>query len=206
MFTYKILYNLPPVPICFCTQALAISETDNTNSTDMLDVTDHRLLNASVLPQYVGRTITVNGQKFQSAQGRRFRINEEFDSWVRHNICHDITDAGVCFTNGSRYHGVHTDQTRDFVLIYLLDSGGEQAETVFFQEKGYPVWREKTAPMTNVWINDYSTLIEIDRIRILERQWVLLNADILHGVEGLCGKRISFQVGTNHNFWGENNV
>jgi hypothetical protein len=201
MFTYVILDHLPAVPEHFNLDALAMAGTDNTASLGKLDVSDNRLLNASVLPQYVGRTITVDGQQLKSAQGRRFRLNADFETWVKSNIHPEVTDAGVCFTSGSQYHGVHTDQTRDYVLIYVLEPGGDSAETVFYQEQGHPIWRRKSVPMTNVWINDYDTLTEIDRAYFPRYRWVLLNGDVLHGVENLTGQRISYQIGFNNNIF-----
>jgi hypothetical protein len=74
-----------------------------------------------------------------------------------------------------------------------VDRGGDDATTYFFQQKGHPVERE--GHPTNITLcDDYSQLEIIDQIQFPLNQWVLLNTNILHGVENVTGSRINLVV------------
>ena len=202
MFTYLILDNLPPVPEKFDQVVNDLAKHENTNSMHDLDTADERLINRAILGRYHGRVLTINGEQHQATHGRRFRVNDEFEQWVKVHIHPEVTDAGITFSGGGgRYHGAHTDQSRDFLLHYGIDAGGNNVETVFYQQKDHPVVRTKKFPFDNVIVDDYSKLIEVDRIALPTRCWCLLNANIIHGVDNITGTRMSYHVGFNKNIF-----
>jgi NAD(P)-dependent dehydrogenase (short-subunit alcohol dehydrogenase family) len=89
-------------------------------------------------------------------------------------------------------NGAHCDLSRNYTLLYLLDSGGEDHQTVFYQEQDKPIQRSNGERCP-----DHSRLTIIDSIKVPLRKWVLLNATILHGVINIPKPRISIQVGLN---------
>jgi hypothetical protein len=84
----------------------------------------------------------------------------------------------------------HTDLSRDFLLLYLLEGGGPEHRTVFYQEIGMPKIRER-----DMRVLDYSNLIELGGLQIPLKSWILMQTQILHGVENIPNHRISFQIG-----------
>ena len=82
-------------------------------------------------------------------------------------------------------------------MLYLLDSGGPNTETVFYEEEGKPIVRTERQAVCN----DFSKLRVLERVKFPLGKWVLLNAMCLHGVENIDTLRISFQVSINNNIW-----
>ena len=201
MFTYAILNHLPAIPEHFHSATQLFELNNNTKSLEELNITDLSLLNSQSISQYVGRILNIDGQSIKSVSARRFHVSEEFVNWIKNNIHPDITDAGISFTSGSTHNGAHTDLSRDYVLLYILNAGGPAVSTVFYQEHGHPIVRKKIKPMTNVYVNNYNQLIEIDRVIFPTHTWVLINSDILHGVESIETVRISYQIGFNNNIF-----
>jgi hypothetical protein len=75
-------------------------------------------------------------------------------------------------------------------MLYLLDSGGEDHATVWYQETGHSeVVRE-----AGYFINDYSKLTELSRRKLKTNTWTLLNAQVIHAVEGAPGMRRSLML------------
>jgi hypothetical protein len=145
------------------------------------------------------------GFDYRSSVNIRTR-HDIFDQWVKDNITLDFVDAGVnytlitekpegleCFSTGA-----HTDTTRNFALIYLLESGGPDVQTVFYQEINQPLLRR---PRT--YGEDLTKLIMLDQIKIPLHTWVILDSRILHSVENLTRNRVAFQVGLLNNHWQE---
>ena len=130
----------------------------------------------------------------------------EFDQWVRKNITNDFEDAGVNWTiiterpnNLDQVStGAHTDTSRDFTLIYLLKTGGNHVQTVFYQETDQPLLRR---PRTHG--EDLTKLTKLVQIEIPLHTWFIIDSRILHSVENLTHSRVAFQVGLYVNHWQE---
>jgi hypothetical protein len=75
--------------------------------------------------------------------------------------------------------------------MYLLETGGNNCQTVFYQEKDQPVWREDVG----CFVTDYDLLTEIDTITIPKGTWCVFDTTVLHGVLNLESDRIAVQVG-----------
>jgi hypothetical protein len=188
MFTYVILKNLPDVPKKFITSALeSLKYVDTDRPEDNLS------------DAYKSRKLIINGEIKSVTYQTRMDINKEFYDWVHENIHPEGFDCGVSFTNGrfGTHQGPHTDLTRDFTLLYLLDAGGPETETVYYEEIGQPIVRTQRQAVCN----DFSKLRVLERIKFPLRKWVLLNAMCLHGVENIEKVRVSFQVSINNNIW-----
>jgi hypothetical protein len=171
MWYFKVL-NLPPVPEHFTDDILAHGPTD-------------------ILRDYPGWThVREDGTIVVSARNPICTASPELEAWLRDNITAVYRDVGIRYAFGSANPGtagVHTDQTRKYVLQYLVRDGG--ATLTYWQEEGYPVMREPHAR-----VGDYNKLKVLDSGRLEEGRWAILDTRILHSVENLTGDRISVQI------------
>jgi hypothetical protein len=144
------------------------------------------------------RIITHNGKQSASLRLMRFGLEKEMSEWVNNNITTEWSQVGVGTTVHSGalgdteeyMQGPHTDVTRQYTLIYVLERSNEDQYTVFYQEPGYPVRRKK-----NTLILDMDHLVEIDSICIPLHTWVLVDSTIIHSAQNVRGGRISIQIG-----------
>jgi hypothetical protein len=204
MFTYVVLDHLPPVPDKFKKVV-----TDLLAKEDLSPYRDYEKSNniqntaGTIVPGYQNRQLLINGKSITSTQSMRFNIGEEWIDWIRANIYPDaeLSSSGVSVTTGSRYHGAHCDATRNYALIYLIDPGGDNVETVFWQEHGHPIVRPRINNVDQLFVSDYNYLTEIDRVRFPANRWVLMNTRILHGVENIDATRIAYQVKVTKNIF-----
>jgi hypothetical protein len=81
-------------------------------------------------------------------------------------------------------------------LYYLLNRGGDDATTCFYQQKGHNAVRDEitNSDTSMISVNNYDELTVIDRVQWPMRQWVLLNTMVLHGVEGVTGPRNNLTI------------
>lgn len=140
---------------------------------------------------------TQNGQIKKSVAFVQFLLDQKIVDWIHENIVDENAHSNLRIArstidpNGDEKHKVaHTDYSRDFILMYLLENGGPNHRTVFYQEKDKPLVRER-----HTVVYDYSTLNEIDSIQIPLKRWILLKTQIIHAVENIPNHRISFQLG-----------
>ena len=137
-----------------------------------------------------------NGYSMSGRTAPRVDFVGVFKDWVNENISQEWNqiDVGVNLSppNGDHSTAVvaHTDTTRSYVLIYLLDISNDDQETVFFQEKEYPLHRKR-----NTTIEDYGQMVEIERARFPLHTWVLSDATVIHAVENVQGHRTAIHVG-----------
>ena len=123
----------------------------------------------------------------------QYDLPQHIIDWFTNNIVvSGYTDIRISRSTIGDGKLAHTDNTRDYVLIYMIESGGERPETIFYREHDKPIERER-----GVRIYDYNTISELDRVYIEPHSWVALNTKVLHGVSGLSSHRISFQLGLN---------
>lgn len=131
------------------------------------------------------------GTVFPNGRGARYSVPTVVEDWIKKHITQDYNDAGIYVIFGDQYHTVlpHTDQTRVLSLLYLLEPGGDNTHTDFWQEVGQDVHREM-----KTFGNDYSRLKLLLSERWPLRTWILLNTNVLHSVEELTRHRVQFQV------------
>lgn len=146
-----------------------------------------------VLRDYQGWVHTKDGRQVMSARNPFYYASEELEQWLKENIVSKYNDVGVRYAHyepGTTTAGVHTDQTRRYVLQYLLATGNGVLK--FWQEKGQPVVRDGRYTS-----NNYDDLELLESFDIPTGVWILLNTNILHSVEGLSSDRVSVQVSLN---------
>ena len=122
----------------------------------------------------------INGQPKKSIGFIQFNIPEHATNWFIDNIVESgYNNIKIASNTSGDHKGAHSDKTRDYVLMYLLTSGGEpQPQTVWYKEKDMPTIRERKSRC-----HDYSLLEEIGRVTIPLHSWIILNSRILHGID-----------------------
>ena len=126
-------------------------------------------------------------------------FQSEFVAWFKQNIAPTFQNTRVTYTHGGNWTeapftnvvstGAHCDMTRDYVLAYAVDTGGDEAELVFWQEDGHTTYRERGVMMSST-----RTLKRIDSVKGPSGCWYLINGRVLHSTEKLLRKRITVQV------------
>jgi len=119
----------------------------------------------------------------------RHYFDEESLAWVRENISDEfqLTNSGVMFFDEPQLP--HTDVTRDFVLLYNIQSGGPQSKLCFWREEGQSLVRERM-----VAVERGPNLKLVDSVYGPFNNWYIVNAKIIHSVEGVSGLRLNLQV------------
>lgn len=146
------------------------------------------------LRDYKGWSHIKNGREIVSADNPFYHSDEELTTWINNNILNDYNDLGIRharYAEGKTTTGIHTDQTRKYVLQYLLKSGGGVLN--FWKELNSEIVRNGRVTLAN-----YDSVELLESFNLPENSWVLLNATILHSVEYLCADRISVQISLNY--------
>ena len=132
-----------------------------------------------------------DGEVIQDADYRRFPANSELSQWIINNVSSTYTSAGISFHGAPTPQTVcpHSDRRRTVGLLYIIDPGGPEVDTVFWQEVGYPLSREFA-----VMPSSYQDLTEVGRYRLVTGTWALLDTTVIHSVEGLQGLRKTLQI------------
>jgi hypothetical protein len=136
------------------------------------------------------RYLERNGEKFQTGRylGRK-PLDADTLEWVHANIIDDYQRIGYAAISAP-CHGPHIDRNRLFVLQYVIDPGGPDVTTVFYEPKHQKV------EIDHDWhCNNYDDL-EVTRVyRIPPKKWCLINArHSLHSTEGITTSRKSIQI------------
>jgi hypothetical protein len=145
---------------------------------------------------YRSRTVTKNGQTYQSRSQQRIQLDDVFTDWCQTNIDPKCYHCSICVTDGpGPYQGPHCDPLRDYGLLYITDPGGISVTTSFWHKEGselvYPRDPRETYPFIRL---DYGNDLKLVTQVVLEpNQWYLLNTRVIHSVENATSRRISLQ-------------
>ena len=179
-FCYKFCDWLPEVPTHI------IQEAYNSFAQPIIKNNQNKNWDSKSKETYVE-----NGLELHNVAFVQYDLPEHIIDWFKTNIVTSgYTDIRISRSTIGDGKLAHTDNTRDYVLIYMLECGGKRPETIFYAEHEQPLIRNR-----GTRIYDYNNVVEVDRIYIPPRRWVMLNTLILHGVSGLSTHRISFQLG-----------
>lgn len=173
---YQILSQLPHIP-----QELLDATLTTVDRSDLLNYLNK-----------VSRPISDLNKKFP-----RTALLPELEMWLRNNISDKALKYELAITlDDNDAHSIlpHTDRAREFTLIYLLEGGGENHRTVFYNTKNHK-------NIDRMMTFEYSELIECDSIVIPIKQWTLLNAQSIHSVENIPQTRIAIQLSFDTNLW-----
>lgn len=193
ILTWLALPHLPKVPERFVQRVRELGQPNP-------DLNDEELLKGGhITKEYKYRTVRYRGVESVTRCQESFLLGEDWEQWVRENIVADFIGTSGRVNvgpTGSTTHGAHIDQQHQMRLYYLIDRGGDDAETIWFYEPGKPLVYDLDRPSTStpVSANDMDALLEIDRVKFPLCTWVLTNGYILHGVEKVTGRRLNITV------------
>lgn len=124
---------------------------------------------------------------------RRYPVTDELLAWCQQYILPSLKNdfkIGIqVFFGPPKFP--HTDGNRGTkALNFLIDAGGDQVDTVWLQEEGFPLIRSRGYVVTN-----NNTLHEIERTTFKPRTWQVVQTDIIHTVENITRPRISLSIG-----------
>jgi len=114
---------------------------------------------------------------------------------IHDDFCHDWPTGAVRTCpgpNNSTTMTAHTDH-RDWKLMYVMRSGGDQAKTVFWREPGIPFLRPKDVGLPRIPANQ-DNLVIASTVDCDAGQWYLINGGVLHGATGVTGERSVIHV------------
>lgn len=175
MRCYEFLPNLPALPP-HLRQAVVENKEE--------------FINYSTFKDGVGRSVIRDGQPVPSTSFRIRRGPADVIDWISQHITNRFVHIGTTESDPTKtICGPHIDLSRNYTIIYPINTGGENVATVF--------WRLKKTddPMKKQYYLDYDELEEIDRVIIPQETWCVVHSKIIHSVENLEGARLTLQIG-----------
>lgn len=144
--------------------------------------------------EYANRELQHPSGNTRNSNNRVIYLDDPSLDWAKEDVTASAMDIRVFASTVGRHRtGPHTDRTRQFSLIYLLEGGSEYHSTVFYKDKNTDLI-EYTG---HVAVNDYSQLDEIARLQLPCNAWTLLNARVLHSIENIGRGRLAIQISLN---------
>jgi len=203
-FTYAYL-DLPPLPDSIVASAWAALEANRGNHT----VKVNNWLDLPGYAEYEYRDFTLrDGAQVKTIKSHRYDIGPEFDAWVNQHVDPDPGAPGAVLTprhgvalydDHSAFFAPHVDISRDYAMMYILDTGGDQVETSWYRQQGHPLHRPDLKALFDLdrIVTNFDTLEEIDRVCFPTHQWICINGAILHAIENIQSPRVAIQISRN---------
>jgi len=170
MFTAIRLKGLPQVPPHLIKYDLDFDQGVHTNS--------------------VSRQVTKHGHTYDVGAYSRQSTDAELESWLKDNIVNEWANVGYGRQKGPCL-GPHVERTRFYALQYVIETGGDNVQTVFYQPKSNAI---DMVP-TYMYVNNYDDLIATDAHVFPAGEWWLLDGMTFHSVENIQTVRITLQIG-----------
>lgn len=193
-FTWVPLPQLPKVPQHFLDRMKEIAVP-----MDPADAADESLVKADVFSfEYRNRDIIFNGVKQKTRVQERIMVGPDWVEWVRNNVISNFYGTSVRVSGGpegATVHGAHTDG-RACRLYYLVATGGDNVVTSYYQAPNSPALYAINHPKV-VGYDNMDELTVISSTAFPVGQWILHNGWVLHGVQGITGRRINIDVSIN---------
>jgi len=188
-FYYKYL-DLPKVPEHIVDAALEFArDPERCSPEKSLKYSPEK----NIVRTYWFRPVDVFGQTHPSRSVIRFNFGDQFEEWVRQNITSDFLDASLACSmskdGDGTVTGMHTDTTRNYLLMYVIEKTNDDQKTIWWQERGHPVVREN-----DLQVDHFNTVDSIAETVYEKCRWVLMNANILHSVHNIKGNRFALHV------------
>jgi len=192
---YTYLDHLPPLPDEYIQAALERAEIYRRASIEARQELRANLLhdpNRPVIP------IVKRGEKRYARALPRLDLTDLIKDWVDQHISREYTQLHLALNlDISPEPGkaksdsliAHTDQTRSYVLLYLIDVSNDDQDTVWYQEIEKPLHRKR-----NTIIEDYTKVKEVHRARYPMHTWIYMDATIIHDVENVEKNRTAIQI------------
>jgi hypothetical protein len=137
--------------------------------------------------------ITLKNQKeIKSGSHQRFAFDEPLTRWIKHNILDQYrSDSSGISVNTGPSQAPHVDKRRFFNLMYLVDPGGLDVNTVFYK----PVTHNLNFDTDSRFCKNYDELEIISKHKLIPHTWNFLYSNTIHSVENITGSRITVQLG-----------
>lgn len=192
---YTIL-DCPPLPVEFEKEVIA-----TVRGTERLKVKTFK--DAPGRKEYRERLVTMpDGSQCISVTSQKWSISAELEQWIRDNVYDGPwVDVGINSHNTvSNVMGPHVDDIKNEIILYVVETGGDNVETAWWQEQGFPVERPDKLPANNngefyTSSDDYRQLNELKRVCLPTGKWVRMNTLVLHSVENITGRRTIVKIG-----------
>jgi hypothetical protein len=181
VWCYKLLPDLLDIPGDIQQRILIESRAES------------QIQNPHVLGSSHGRLLYKENQELygRSTAFVNRSVSAEIETWAKENITDCYLRVSTCSTDpGFDHSGPHRDQSRDFVLIYLLTTGGDQAVTRF--------WNLKIPSELKNYYSDYNELTLVDELKSRPYQWYIMDTKKIHSVENINQGRTSLQISLTH--------
>jgi hypothetical protein len=179
---FKVLPDLPCVPTWVLDQ-LDITERPVNNITQLTGSGDWQKQNYDWI-----RFPTSN-----NTAGRKV-FNPDTVEWMSNNIATNFNTKNAGWQYFDAQQVPHTDITREWVLLYNLEVGGDQVELVFYQEPGKQLVNERGAGF-----DEYNHLFEVMRVPSPPANtWFMFNSQVIHGIQNQQSTRVNLQLSFDH--------
>lgn len=131
----------------------------------------------------------LDGKIVRGRPNIKFPLSKEFNQWVRENICatHDGSFVNVAYQNkegDGTTAPIHTDMSRDWVLLYLLEKSNPDQYTMFWKQNNHPIIRSRST-----FLNDWDDCEKIGEVCYETEKWYLMNTLVLHSIHNIQGDR-----------------
>jgi len=151
---------------------------------------------------YNFRTVEIDNKTVRSCRTHHSHLSETVENWIKENVVPHWLYATLAVTHPvSDLHAMHTDRTRRYLLIYMIDTGGDNVVSKLYKEKGQPLHRH--VDNTNqVLITDYAEhkFEVLDESRVQPGEWVMFDTKVLHDVMNIQRERIAVHISIDSNF------
>lgn len=134
-----------------------------------------------------------------------YKLPVDVSDWIHDNIkpFHSCSvPIGVQIISTANGYDIcaippHIDRVRgNRILHYFMDTGGDDVNTIWYQEPGYNLERTNDDLLWNFSgdFNDFRVLNEVYRTKFKPKSWTLMKSSVAHGVTNITGSRVSISM------------
>jgi hypothetical protein len=154
---------------------------------DLLDnyLSSEKILKRSNADRNTTLVTTQKNINVQSALTEQFQVTAKLIDWIAKNISSEFNEISYMTMSGPGDLIPHTDLTAHRRINYVIDSGGENSKLSVYQHR---LIKNIDLPM-GYRPDRLEDLDLVESLHIESEQWVQLETNILHGVNGLTRTR-----------------
>lgn len=150
------------------------------------------------------RVKLVDGREVDHIRYQRWSFNDDLvRDFIMTNIpempC-DFGDLGYQIVSNDRSDPIgarmspHLDGFRgNYVLQYVIDTGGDNIATTWWQAPGQDIYRQQITTTQFFFVNDNYKFL--DSVILQKHSWALIRTDVLHSVDHVTADRKLITVG-----------
>jgi hypothetical protein len=134
-----------------------------------------------------------DGRVFRGGSYLRNPIGLDLQQWIRTHVIAEWGNTGFSCIS-SPCMGPHMDRTRFYTLQYVIETGGSDVDTVFYEAAS-----ERLQVEARMRFGCYDDLKEINRFCAAKHTWWMLDGRQIHSVENIQTDRVALQIGLMRN-------